>query len=854
MTTLLQVLLCGLVMVAPWLFGAVTARPQFFLATALFGIALLRFIQRLFKTEGARSAGIPTVIIPAVGLLLVGIWQLSPSGTQNPLSEITSATYSDLVPGIVASPELSGFANGLHTLSPEATRLMLAQMGLALLAFWLSFDLFEHASGRRMLYWALAINGLAIAGFGVAQQLSWNGMLFWTIPLRYGGSPFGPFVNRNNGAGYLLLTFSAAASCFIAAWFPFGLGQYVNRERSTRFHFSDWMQRTLGRLTPGVILSFLAIAAIGIGILASLSRAGAVGLVAATLFLIPVMSRWKTSMLIILVLMAGLSYAGLIWLGQNDRISNRLDTLKSLSKALEGRVEHWKDMEPLVRDFPRTGTGWGTYPAANQLYVSRNTDLWYQHAENQYLETMAEAGFVGLALFLSILGLIAYASARAIRTDYDGRQLASGLCGLLSVVAISVISLTDFSLSIGSIVLTLCVICGSVYASFTKLASVSLGILFAHQRPIWRGLANVTFLLAAGPALQHLHTLSEIEVIVDQIPLDRGSPTLDVSQCDTILTQLNTLSQRYPDQPGIFAASGELRIYRYRRMMYDELLKQPVKSRPGPRQLWNSTNLNGLDAALNLYRTNEESDKASLLLESREIQQNLPLALADTHRSLSLSPLQPSVSIQRAWLAHILADPSAPRARDLAMFVGASDSDTLLQLGQLSEHRGDVDENIRCWKRCLSVSDKWAEAIWDESTLSRDENETLALYPIRLQSLLAIANLPRDLSVRKEILSRIEQIVSTDLAMSPAIRARALVELGDLPRAADIYLAAIQETPYDIDLRIEASLILERVGRLEDAQKVVGMALALAPKRIDVKKRFEFLLTKERLETGRAPD
>ncbi|MFO1006841.1 MAG: O-antigen ligase family protein [Planctomycetaceae bacterium] len=842
-------------MAAPWYYGAVTAKPQFYLAIGLSVIGVLRFIQRLFNTDGQRPAGIPTVIIPAAGLILLGVWQLMPSGDVSALAQIKSATFQDLLPDLLASPDLSGFAKGQHTVSPDATRLIIAQLTVALLAFWLSFDLFEDFAARRWLYWALALNGLAMAGFGIAQQLSWNGKLFWTVPLRFGGTPFGAFVNRNNGAGYLLLAFSCATACLVSAWFPFGVGQTAYYKDHSRSRFSEWFVRVLGHMTPAVMSSICVVAAIGVGILSSLSRAGAVGMAAAVLILLPAINRWKTRILVILVVFAGLSYAGLMWLGQNEIITARLNTMKNLGAALTGRVDHWRDVFPLIKDFSKTGSGLGTYAMANQLYVSQNTDFWFQHAENQYLEVASEGGATGLALFLVSLLLMAYASARAIRTDFDGRLLPSGLAGLLSVTSISTISLTDFSLSIGSIVLTFCVICGSVMAPFSRTRPVSLLILFATKRPIWRICVGTAVLLAVWPALLRLQFATEIERVVDQLPVNPIAPSLEASQYDELLSQLKSLEKQYPGEPRISSTAGQIYVARYRRTMFDDLTKQDLAKKMRPQVQWNSTHIERLDEAVSFLRMNGEFDKATQLLSSREVQDNLPQALAECRRSLQLNPLQPGLSMQYAWLTHILSDPAASQARNLAMFVGASDSDSLFQLGQLSAHRGDLDENISCWKRSLNISARCVKEIWDQSTLIRDESETLELVPDRLDVLLAVVQLPHhDLSVRDKIRSRIRKVVEADPHTSNAVLAEVYVELEDYPRAADSYLAAINENPFDIAMRLKASSVLERLGRIEEARATVGVALNIEPNRADIKKRFDELLSIENTAPTHPPN
>ncbi len=855
MSTLLRILLCGLVMAAPWWFGAVTAEPQFYLGAALVGIALLRFIQNLFMTDGPRAGGLPLCLVVPIGFLCIGVWQLSPAGDSNPLLGLQSAPMSDLVPVLVATPELSGFARGLHTLSPPATQLTLAQIALATLAFWLSFELFEDTESRRWLYLALAVNGLAITGFGLAQQLTWNGKLFWTVPLRYGGSPFGPFVNRNNGAGYLLITLACAISSLTVAWFPFGLGQKRHSQPGPwRSRISGWLMRVLGHLTPGVLLSALTVAVIVVGILMSLSRAGAAGLVATALVLLPALNRWKTRLLVVVVAFVCLAYAGLIGLGQSERIALRLETLANLSNALQGRIEHWREMVSLVRDFPWTGSGWGTYALVNSVYLSTGHESWFQHAENQYLEVLAEAGILGLGLFIAGLLFLAYAAARAIRSDQEGRQLASGLCGLLVVAGLSTMSLTDFSLSIGSIVFTFAVIAGSVYAPYSKARPVSAWILVAINRPLWRNIVSAGILLASGLAIYQIQAAAEVEVVVDQIPLPSHSPTLEVTDCDGILSALHTLSTQHPDQSQTFAALGELRIYRYRRMIYDDLLRtQPEAKALGSRKLWETTHLERLDAVVSDLRFSGNSDAERQLLGRREIAENLPAALTALDRSVQLDPLRRGVSMPRAWLSHILNGPATPVARDLAMFVGTSDAEVQFRAGQLSHRIQQPEVTTRSWKRCLELSDVWAVPIWDEATFLRDESETLMLFPHRIEPLLAISASPRSVAVRQEILRRCQLIVAADPKIPILSLAKMYLELGDLPRAADAYMVAIRNSPRDIPLRLEASQVLEQANRMEEALTVIGVARAMAPQRADVQARFEFLIEKGRLSPENTP-
>ena len=100
------------------------------------------------------------------------------------------------------------------------------------------------------------------------------------------------------------------------------------------------------------------------------------------------------------------------------------------------------------RDHPVLGVGLGDFETAYPRYQSFPTNLWIDHAHNDYAEAVAETGLVGALLILSALALF----LRLVFRDW-GRPLRSqanwvrlgaaiGCCGML------VHSFLDFNLHI----------------------------------------------------------------------------------------------------------------------------------------------------------------------------------------------------------------------------------------------------------------------------------------------------------------------------------------------------------------------------------------------------------------------
>src|SRR6266568_7184069 len=87
------------------------------------------------------------------------------------------------------------------TVSPYSTRIGLLLLLAALLFLFLCVQVFRTLQDWRSFVWFGMGFGFLVSVYGILQHLTFNGKLYWVRELRYGGIPFGPYVNRNHFAG-----------------------------------------------------------------------------------------------------------------------------------------------------------------------------------------------------------------------------------------------------------------------------------------------------------------------------------------------------------------------------------------------------------------------------------------------------------------------------------------------------------------------------------------------------------------------------------------------------------------------------------------------------------------------------
>jgi O-antigen ligase len=418
--------LVAIAVLAPWAMGAV--RPGALLAVT----ALALLAAALALAAGAWRGGVPLPAVPLwplAGFLGLALLQLAP---------LPGAAHALLAPGShavwrPAAPTAAAVLGGAWrpvSVDPDTTlRAFALTAGLALLAFLAAPAL----SRRKDAAWSagvVAAAGFLLSAYAIFARARFGALLYGSIPVPT-ISPFGPFVSKNHFAGW------AAMAAVLVAGLALGLaGTARDRRRDG----------AAGAGAAGFVLALVAALAMALAVLASLSRGGAIALAsgAAALAVLRVRRADARGLPLALGLVGalGLALVALVPPAAQER-------LRSLSGS-SFRLETWRDAGRLVASSPAFGQGLGAFHDAYPRFKRSQGDVRVEHAENDYLETLAETGASGLGLALAGLLLLLRAAGRGLRSNLGRVVRGVGAGALAALVAVAVHSAVDFNLRIPS--------------------------------------------------------------------------------------------------------------------------------------------------------------------------------------------------------------------------------------------------------------------------------------------------------------------------------------------------------------------------------------------------------------------
>lgn len=359
--------------------------------------------------------------VPLYAAFVYGIVQVIPFGT------------------IAETAGVSGIPRTI-SLDPFTTKLTAIDLLAQGIFFSLALVLLDSAKRLRRMAAVIMIFGFAFAFFAILQSVLSPEKIYGIYQSSFGAVPFGSFVNRHNFAAYMEMTLAV----------PIGLlfvGAVAKDKR---------------------LLYITAIALMGIALLLSGSRGGLVAFLAQvilTLFLTIGMRR-RTNVLV----KAGLAVAiivavigGSFFVGGESSLTRVVETAMTKNVTTD-RTNIWSVTVDVIKGNMPFGAGLGAFGVAYTPYDKQSGFERVEQAHNDYLQVVADAGLVGLAIGAGFLFLLFQTIRKAVSVENDLRRgIAVGAAS--GIFAILVHSLFDFVLHTMAISMLFLVLLAMLVAS-----------------------------------------------------------------------------------------------------------------------------------------------------------------------------------------------------------------------------------------------------------------------------------------------------------------------------------------------------------------------------------------------------
>jgi O-Antigen ligase len=451
-------------------FGAVYAWAYWPLVAAAAVVALLSVVSRAARPS--LHLGVLAVALTLVAVAVV--LQLVP--VPSPWLQALSPRTLDVVRTV-------DLAAGAH---PERHALSIApHLTAAGLALFASFALLVIGAahlftrrGPRGIAHAVAIIGVLLALAAIIQKPLVTGKIYGVWTPEEGGNPFGPFVNRNHFAGWMLMALPLTLG-LLAGGIARGMrhvrpesqrpeagGRRPGRTSDARFEpqgAPTFRERVLWLSSPDasrVLLLAGAAAIMALSLVMTLSRSGMAAMFLALALTGAVTLRrlggaTRRTLAAGYVVFLAIAVTG--WVGV-DRVVHRF--AQADWTDFTDRRGPWEDAAGIASEFVWSGTGFNTYGVATLFYQRHDLAHYYSAAHNDYLQLAAEGGVllvVPAVLCVAAFGVIVWKRFKD-ETRSSGYWIRVGAVTGLAAIAIQ--ETVEFSLQMPGNAVLFAVLCG----------------------------------------------------------------------------------------------------------------------------------------------------------------------------------------------------------------------------------------------------------------------------------------------------------------------------------------------------------------------------------------------------------
>jgi len=266
--------------------------------------------------------------------------------------------------------------------------------------FWIAREISARQGARRLVQ-AVAWSGLTISVVALLTRAYSPDLIYGIWSSGSISQPYGPFVNRNHMGTWLVMALPLVMGYIFARSDGHGRRGSFAAAIDTRM---VWLIAAAGVMFVAVILS--------------LSRSAAIGTVSAGLFAAAFARARRSSAWRGLLATAAVFVLILVAIPRSVELGLRFESSQAPGTSTAwARSNIWRETLPIIRDFPLTGTGAGTFPTAMLVYQQSDRRLFFNQAHNHYLQFAAEGGLFMIVPLICAAVLFAREAVRRLRSD-----------------------------------------------------------------------------------------------------------------------------------------------------------------------------------------------------------------------------------------------------------------------------------------------------------------------------------------------------------------------------------------------------------------------------------------------------
>jgi O-antigen ligase len=432
-------------------------------------------------------------LVPLLLLLLLILVQLIPLPADF-VRFISPSTYSAYAPVLsVGGGEWIPLTINQKATLQEFFRISCYSLFYVLTVQLLSID-------GRLKKTVYTVIGLAagIALLAIIQQVDSPDKIYWFRAVPQNASPFGPWINPNQFAGFMEMMSPLALGLFLF-YRPRVPLDLTLREKAVNFF-----------TMPGSNLYlFLGSAAIlmALSVFISLCRGGilTITISAFVFMLLHNMKKPKHGRAAILVITGSVIIA-VSWFGWDTIISEFNHGFFPSGELSDGRFFLWADSLRIIQSFFLFGSGFGTYIDIFPSFRSFPGYSIFDHAHNDYIELLTDGGIIGFTLAGWFVLAVLRHGWKMIRVRNDQYAVLLGIGALTGIMAMLMHSVTDFNMHNGADGLYFFFLCGLLVAVVNTRFGYAVSMTLLDKQSTKRNivyLAGAVILTILIPVVQY---------------------------------------------------------------------------------------------------------------------------------------------------------------------------------------------------------------------------------------------------------------------------------------------------------------------------------------------------------------